>query len=106
MAGGVEDVGIAQWGRAAIAMTTGNYTLVQAEWENRILELSGAIGAARNLVLPAALDGMEWIVFNNTSGGFAVTFLVSGQTGVAVAAGKRAILYCNATDIVRVTTDT
>lgn len=67
---------------------------------NYILELTGTLSANRNLIVPAIEK--SYIIYNNTSGGFAVTVKVSGQTGVAVAAGKKAIVYNNGTDIVEV----
>lgn len=67
-----------------------NYTLV----------LTGALTANRNLIVPAIQK--SYIIFNNTSGGFSVTVKVSGQTGVTVANGKKAIVYNNGTDIVEV----
>jgi len=41
-----------------------------------------------------------YFIFNNTSGGFAVTVKVSGQTGILVPNGKKVVLTCNGTDIV------
>lgn len=84
-----------------------NYTAVQSDYQNRIIEVTSSVSltGTRQFILPN-FNGYEWIVFNNTTGGQSVTFVVSGQTGVTVANGKRAIVYCNATDIVRVTPDT
>lgn len=67
---------------------------------NYVLELTGALTAARNLVVPAIEK--PYIIYNNTSGGFAVTVKVSGQTGVSVANGKKAIVYNNGTDVIEV----
>jgi hypothetical protein len=38
-------------------------------------------------------------VFNNTSGGFALTVKVSGQTGISVPNGRKALVYNNGTDV-------
>jgi hypothetical protein len=51
-----------------------------------------------SLIVPA--NKKMYFVFNNTSGGFAVTVKVSGQTGILVPNGKKVILTCNGTDIV------
>jgi hypothetical protein len=40
-----------------------------------------------------------YLIFNNTSGGFALTVKVAGQTGVSVPNGKKTIVYNNATDV-------
>ena len=58
--------------------------------------------AAANLILPT--DNKVYIVRNNS--GQTITIKVAGQTGVAVATAKTAILMSNGTDIVRVTADT
>lgn len=82
-----------------------NYTAVQSDYQAKIMEFTGTIGADRDIVLPN-VSGYQWTVFNGTTGGFNVVFKVTGQTGVTVGNGKRCIVYCNGTDIVRVTPDT
>jgi len=52
------------------------------------------------------LKPRQWTVFNNTAGGFGLQFIGATGTGITVAAGKRAILYADGTNIVRVTADT
>ena len=70
---------------------------------NYILELTGLLTANRNLIVPA-LD-KSYIIYNNTTGGYSVTVKVSGQTGVTVLNGKKAIVYNNSTDVVEVVND-
>lgn len=65
---------------------------------NMYLELTGALTAARNLIVPT--NKKLYVVYNNTTGGYAVTVKVSGQTGVSVPNGKKMILVSNGTDIV------
>lgn len=91
-------------GRLAKAMTDANTTLSFSEVRNQIIELTGTLTAARNIVLP--LKPRQWTVFNNTTGGFALTFIGATGTGIAVAAAKRAIIYADGTNVVRVTADT
>ena len=43
---------------------------------------------------------MLYFIYNNTTGGFAVTVKVSGQTGVSVPNGKKVILVSS---VIRVT---
>jgi hypothetical protein len=64
---------------------------------NMIIECTGALTAARNLIVPA--NRKLYFIFNNTSGGFAVTVKVAGQTGVSVPNGKKMVLVSNGTDI-------
>jgi len=62
------------------------------------IECTGALTGARNLVVPA--NRKLYFIYNNTSGGYAVTVKVSGQTGVSVPNGAKVTLVCNGTDIV------
>ena len=70
---------------------------------NYILELTGVLTANRNLIVPALEK--SYIIYNNTTGGYSVTVKVSGQTGVTVANGKKAIVYNNSTDVIEVVND-
>ena len=65
---------------------------------NMYLELTGALTATRNLIVPA--NKKLYFIYNNTTGGFAVTVKVTGQTGVVVASQQRVVLACNGTDVV------
>jgi len=67
---------------------------------NYVIELTGALTAARTVEVPAV--DKPYIFFNNTTGGYAVTVKVSGQTGVTIANGKKAIVYTNSTDVIEV----
>jgi hypothetical protein len=67
---------------------------------NYVIELTGALTAARTVTVPAV--NKPYTFFNNTTGGFAVTVKVSGQTGVTIANGKKAIVYANTTDVIEV----
>jgi len=67
---------------------------------NYVIELVGTLTAARVVEVPAV--DKPYIFFNNTTGGFAVTVKVSGLTGVSIAAGKKAIVYVNGTDVIEV----
>ena len=66
---------------------------------NMFIEMTGALTfSTTSLIVPA--NKKMYFVYNNTSGGFAVTVKVSGQTGILVPNGKKVILTCNGTDIV------
>lgn len=90
-------------GRLAKTMGDANTTLTQAEARNNIIELTGTLTAARNIVLPLAVR--QYTVFNGSTGGFGLQFIGASGTGITVAAGKRAIVYADGTNIVRVTAD-
>lgn len=68
---------------------------------NMYLEFTGTLSAARDVIVPS--NRKLYFVFNNTSGGFAVTVKVSGQTGVSVPSGQKLIVVSNGTDIVEAT---
>lgn len=83
-----------------------NYTLLQAEAVNDILQFTSSVSltATRNIVVPLAAQ--QWTVYNGTTGAQALQFIGQSGTGVTVANGKRAILYADGTNVVRVTPDT
>lgn len=91
--------------RAVVNMAAdANKTLTQAEAAADIVEItSGTLTATRNIVLP--LIPKQWTVFNNTTGGQSLQFIGATGTGVTVASAKRAIIYADGTNIVRVTAD-
>jgi len=60
------------------------------------LNLTGTTGGARDLIVPAIQK--PYIVNNGTAD--IVTVKVSGQTGVAVPAGRSYLLYNNGTDVI------
>lgn len=90
--------------RKSKALANADATLTASEYDGEILEFTGALTAARAITLPNH-DGRQVAVANKTTGGFALTFKVAAGTGVAVAAGKRALLYCDGTDYVRLSPD-
>lgn len=92
------------FGRLALAMSDANTTLTNVQYNNRHLTFTGTLTAGRNIVVPLT-DGAEWVIYNNTTGGFAVTVIGATGTGIAVAATKTAIVRCDGTNILRVTAD-
>ena len=90
-------------GRLALAMSDANTTLTAAQARCEILEFTGTLTAARNIVVPLGVQ--QWTAFNNTTGGFGLQFIGASGSGVTVAAGKRAIIYADGTNVVRVTAD-
>lgn len=91
-------------GRLVKAMNDANKTLTDAEARCQIIECTGALTALRDVVVP--LDPQQWTVFANTSGGYGVQVIGASGTGITVADGKRAIVYADGTNVVRVTADT
>lgn len=81
-----------------------NVILTQAQDASQIIELTGAITANIQVVIPLA-PGQQTF-YNNTSGAFTVTVIGSSGTGIVVGQGKHAILETNGTNVLRVTPDT
>ena len=61
------------------------------------LNITATLSAAGTINVPAIEK--PYIIINNSSGGYAVTVKVSGQTGVSVPNGKRTVVYNNGTDV-------
>lgn len=90
-------------GTATIVMTGADYTLsnnngAADEARAAVLNLTGTPGAARNIIVPAV--SKLYVVFNNTTGGFAQTVKTSAGTGVSVPNGAAAYLRCDGTNVV------
>lgn len=66
---------------------------------NMTIECTGSLSAARNLIVPA--NKKLYFIYNNTTGGRAVTVKVSGQTGVSVPNGAKMVLASDGTDVVQ-----
>jgi hypothetical protein len=90
------------------AVGTVNLSITQTQ--SLIINITGAMtgNAIYTLPLNAASTGIvggNWIVYNNTSGAFTVTFtpVAGGGTSVAIAQGTRSLIYSDGTNIAAVT---
>lgn len=92
------------YGRFTLAMADANQTLNYQQAMCESMELTGALTALRDVIVP--LVPRAWTVYANTSGGFGVRVIGSSGTGITVADGKRAIVECTGTNVVRITPDT
>lgn len=79
---------------ADTTLTTANGASDQAR--NMVLNLTGSLTAARNVICPGTPK--IYIVKNSTTGGYAVTFKVSGQTGVSIPNGSTVFVYVDGSD--------
>lgn len=68
-------------------------TLTASEAGNGLLLFTGAITAAVNIIVPDA--SRRWIVYNGTSGGFAITIKTAAAAGVSVPPGMALELWCD-----------
>jgi hypothetical protein len=87
---------------ATVTFASANVTLTLSDSNSRQdaralrLNLTGTTGGARDLIVPAIQK--PYIVNNGTAD--IITVKVTGQTGVAVPAGRSYLLYNNGTDVV------
>ena len=103
---------IAVAGGLAVTVTTTDVTLAPTQGTNlgtnigsttsqyAILNVSGAMTAARNLIVPST---SKWYIINNaTTGGFALTLKGAATTGITLINGEKALVAWNGTDFVKV----
>jgi hypothetical protein len=100
------DIAIA--GGLAITVTTVDVTLTLTQGTSSatnigsttaqyaILNVSGAMTAARNLILPSS--SRQYVINNNTTGGFALTVKGSATSGVTMVNGEKAHVFWNGSD--------
>lgn len=87
----------------SVAVTTADVTLTAAQARARYLTTTGVLTGNRAVIVP---DRWEGIVYCNNTGAFTTTFKTAGGAGVVVAQTKRALLYADGTNVVRITPDT
>lgn len=63
-----------------------------------MLTIGGTLTAARNVVCPT--KSKLYVIYNGTTGGYAVTIKTSAGTGITVNNGERRIVYCDGTNVV------
>lgn len=85
---------VAVLGNVVINMTTSDYTMTTTDFSNKFVKVNGAIGANRNLIAPLNA-GQEFVVWNNTTGGFSITVKGTTGTGVTIAPGNFITVVCD-----------
>lgn len=91
------------FGRISIAIGGGaaDKTLTMLEARARIIDLTGVLGQAETITVPTIIR--DWIFTNSTTGAFNLTVKTSAGTGVIVPSGSSYNLFCDGTNVVRVT---
>jgi hypothetical protein len=97
-------VAVSVAGTANVTLVSNNSTTNTSEGaddqvHNKVIEFTGALGAAIH-VFTDAVEG-EYIVYNNTSGAYSLTFANTGHAanGVAISQGSRALIYSDGSTI-------
>lgn len=79
------------------AATYINSNNAQAQ-RNLVIEVLGVISAPRNLIVPTIEK--QYIIYNNTTGGHAITVKTSAGSGISVPNGSKAHLFVDGTNVV------
>lgn len=87
---------------SGITSTGGTITLTEPQANCRYIKINGALGSNLSVVVP---NDWEGIVYCANTGAFTTTIKTSGGAGIMVAQTKRALLFADGTDVVRVTAD-
>lgn len=82
----------------SVAGGAGDTALTAAQARNNILVFTGALTGARGIFVPAVVG--FYAIYNNTSGAYILTVKTAAGTGIVVAQGTRALLYCDGTNVV------
>ena len=91
-------------GRTSVAFTDSNVTLTATQattdqqFRNVYLNCTGTNTAQRSLIVPTI--NKNYIVENNTTGGFAILVTTVSGTGITVPSGVKAALYVDGTNVV------
>ena len=88
-------------GVQGIAMSNANYTLtnfngVSDEARNAVLVVTGSNTAQRDVIAP--LVEKTYLIYNNTTGGFAIRIIGASGLGVVIPNGITALVYCDGTN--------
>lgn len=81
---------------------TGDYTLTGTELNRISYRFNGTLTGNRSIIVPATVQ--QYWVDNQTAGSFTLTIKTASGSGVIVASGARAILYCDGTDVLEADT--
>ena len=80
-----------------------SYTLSDSEAQTRMVRVSGTLTQNCSVVFPTQA-GKDWLfdnAANGATGTYTVTVKTTGATGVTVTTGKKVLIACDGTDIVK-----
>jgi len=89
---GVQSVSIAGLTTYSLSALNG----ISDQSRNAVLVFTGALSASCAITAPAV--NKTYVVYNNTTGGYAITIKTASGTAVSIANGATSYVYCNATD--------
>lgn len=86
----------------AISMAAADVILTEAQTSALFLEVT--TGHATNAIIAPKIEGkMFWVINNHAT--LATLIKVAAGTAVTIAATKKALVYCNGTDYIRLSQD-
>lgn len=91
-------------GTLSKSITSADVTLSTDEARYAVISLSGTLTGNRNLIVPAV--SKIYLIKNATSGSYTVTVKTPSGTGVTVAQGTQAFVYCDGTNVLAGVTQT
>ena len=89
---GVQSISIAGLTTYSLSALNG----ISDQSRNAVLVFTGALSASCAITAPAV--NKTYVVYNNTTGGYAITIKTASGTAVSIANGATSYVYCNATD--------
>lgn len=98
--GGANWVPAFNYGVKAVTVSNTNVTLSVSDAAKPIIVVSGTLTASVQVIVPAYAQ--QWIVVNNTTGAYTVTFKPSGGAGVLVGQGLARLVICDGTNCIGV----
>jgi hypothetical protein len=91
-----DSIAVLTRGKATQALTTANVTITHAQAMCDMLEVTGALTAQRDLIVP--LLRRQWNVFHNGTA-FSLRVIGASGTGVVVNIGQRVVVECDGTNV-------
>lgn len=77
---------------------SGNYTLSTLQQNQIAYKFTGLLTGNRNIIVPNTVQ--QYWVTNSTTGAYTFTVKTAAGTGISLASGQSAILYCDGTNVV------
>jgi hypothetical protein len=100
LGGSVGTTGTAILGRVTVTIPSdADYTLLVSEYTNQFLNVTSGVSltATRNIIVPV-IEGVTYIVQNNTTGSQAIQIIGSTGTGIMISNGDTVSVVCDGTN--------
>src|SRR5271154_4394582 len=100
LGGSVGTTGTAILGRVTVTYPSdADYTLLVSEYTNQFLNVTSSVSltATRNLIVPV-VEGVTYIIQNNTSGGQSIQVIGTTGTGITIMNGSTVSVVCDGTN--------